>query len=357
MNAFRLPPPSDAPISPDVARQAVEWQIALQGDDVTDALHDAWRTWRAAHPDHERAWQRIEHVNLALRQFAAPGTAQLAHATLAPAKPISKAAPKPATAARRKAIKTLALVLGVGSTGLWLARQAPSWQAALATHRTRIGERRELRLADGTVLWLNTDTAIDVDYTAEQRQLRLLRGEILIVTAHGRDTLTGTGAPRPFSVLTPHGELRPLGTRFSVQLDATHTRLAVFGGAVAIQPRQAGAATLTVTAGQQARFDAAGAMPPVTLPGHADAWRDGMLVASDMPLATLLAELGRHATARLSCDPTLADLRISGSYPLDDIDRVVTTLAASLGLRSETVTRFWGRREIRLLAPTGARKL
>ncbi|THF66552.1 DUF4880 domain-containing protein [Pseudothauera nasutitermitis] len=334
MNAT-LAAPGTPLIPPEIARQAVEWQVALQADDATEAQREAWRRWRAAHPDHERAWQRIESINRGLSQLSAPCSAQLARATLMPAKPRH----------RRRAMQALAVLL-CGGGGLWLAEKQVRWQPMLAGNRTAPGEQRELQLADGTALLLNTDSAVDVEYSASLRLVRLVRGEILVTTA--ADNAPG-GSPRPFLVQTPHGQLQPLGTRFSVLLHEDDTHLAVFAGAVAVQPRRAGTPALTVPAGMQVRFGDDDAPPPRPLPPHADSWQRGMLVASDMPLATLLAELGRYTTTRFSCAAEIADLHLSGSYPLRDVENVVASLARSHALRSESVTRFWGRREIRLL--------
>lgn len=74
-------------------------------------------------------------------------------------------------------------------------------------------------MPDGTRVWLNTATAFNEDYRADQHRLPLLRGEILIETA--------ADARRPFFVDTPHGQMQALGTRFTVRLDERQTLLAV----------------------------------------------------------------------------------------------------------------------------------
>src|SRR5688500_2321644 len=91
-----------APIPAEVRRQAVQWRLELQSDHVTEDLHQRWQQWRAAHPDHERAWQRIESSLDTLRGQPS----RLAHAVLA----------APSAASRRQVIKALGLVLFAGST-------------------------------------------------------------------------------------------------------------------------------------------------------------------------------------------------------------------------------------------------
>lgn len=95
-------------------------------------------------------------------------------------------------------------------------------------------------------------------------------------------------------------------------------------------------------AGEQAAFTAHAIQPLGPANPDGAAWADGFIVAKGMPLGELLAELARHSPRPLSCDPAVAGLRVSGSYPLDDIDKVLEALAATLSLDIETVTRFWG---------------
>ncbi|WP_244322554.1 DUF4880 domain-containing protein [Pseudomonas luteola] len=55
-----------APISPQIAEQAVQWLVELQAG-AGEEQHRAWQQWRAADPEHERAWQRIEIINQRLQ--------------------------------------------------------------------------------------------------------------------------------------------------------------------------------------------------------------------------------------------------------------------------------------------------
>lgn len=56
------------PVDPEITRQAAVWfAMFLNGSD-TDADRRVWRQWRAADPEHERAWQHVESVNLSLRK-------------------------------------------------------------------------------------------------------------------------------------------------------------------------------------------------------------------------------------------------------------------------------------------------
>ncbi len=314
--------------------QAAEWLVELQSDDLDTAargrLLARLQAWRAADAQHERAWQRIEAMGQRLQPLA--GT------------PASRALAQAARAARpgdrRRALGQLALLLFVGGTAgavAWRASGdgAGDWLVGLgADLHTGTAERRSLQLPDGSHLQLNARSAIDLDYGPQARVLRLRAGEILV---------DASSAASPFVVETRHGRVRALGTRFAVrQRAAQPTRVAVFEGATALAPR-AGPA-LTLQAGQQARFDdLAVEAPGVATPGQA-AWARGMLVAFDMPLADFLAELAQYRPGRLACDPAVATLRVSGTYPLNDAadtERALSMLAASLPLRLRQASRYW----------------
>ena len=57
---------------PAVAAQAVQWLVELQDGTPSRQRQDDWQRWRAADPEHERAWQRIESVNRGLRGLNTP---------------------------------------------------------------------------------------------------------------------------------------------------------------------------------------------------------------------------------------------------------------------------------------------
>lgn len=317
-----LPPESTLDVSPQIARRAVEWLVALQSGDVS---REALQAWLTQHPDHVRAWQRIESVNNKLRGVASPLTTALAHATLT----------APRSNKRRAAIKTLATFFFVGATA-YMAEEHLPWRAWSADERTALGERRTIVLVDGTELVLNTDTAVNVRFTEQERRVILLSGEIMVTTARDAQEM-----PRPFVVQTAQGELQPVGTRFVVRQQTDLSRLDVFEGAVEIRPKDGAGLKRVIQAGQRVQFTHDGISDPVILKSDDGVWTEGMIVASGMRLQDFLAELSRYRRGRLSCDPALADLLVSGSYPLTDTDLILTALGSTLPVEIHFLTRYW----------------
>ncbi|MBC3918475.1 FecR domain-containing protein [Undibacterium sp. CY18W] len=313
------------PIPPEVRKQAVAWRVELQSDVVTADTCQRWQQWREAHPDHERAWQRVESFGGRLQALPSP----LAHAALAP-KSIQ----------RRQFAKTMAVIFFTGGAGLMLEEHTP-WRLWSADKNTAVGEQASLTLPDGTQVELNSGTAVNIRFTSTERVLHLLNGEILVTTAH--EPLAASGATRPFIVQTAQGRLRALGTRFSVRDfgDGDSSRVAVFDGAVEISPERMQVSPRILRADQQARFTRETVDDITAADEHAIAWTQGMIVAEDMPLSDFLAELSRHRPGRLACAPAIARLRVTGTYPLANTDRILTVLEVALPVEIRRITRYW----------------
>ncbi|MBW7900091.1 MAG: FecR domain-containing protein [Rhodocyclaceae bacterium] len=318
-------PPAEKPAAggaPDARQQAALWLIELQDDAGNPELRARWQRWHDASPEHREAWAKLEAFGASLRQMPA----SLTQAALAPRKP-----------ARRRAVKALALLIAGGGAAL-LAVGPQNIPIHLAGQRTGAGERRRIVLDDGSRIDLNADSALDIHFNGSERRLHLHAGEIHVATAPD-------DARRPFFVDTPHGRAQALGTRFTVRTGdgKDGSRVAVYEGSVAIRPRLAtDAEPLILAAGRQGSFGER-ATGPAGAANEADAaWTRGILVAEDTPLPAFIAELARLSGRPMHCDPALAALKVSGTYPLADPDAVLALLARALPIRIERRQRWWG---------------
>ncbi|MCO8168153.1 FecR family protein [Pseudomonas sp. 21LCFQ02] len=306
-------------ISPAVAQQAVGWLIEMQDGALSPARQLAWQQWLNGHPEHQRAWAHIQRVNQRLGGLSSP----LAHATLG--------APK--SAGRRQALKLL-ILLGGGSALGWSLRDELPVQALLADYSSRVGEQRKIALDDGSQLQLNTASAVDVHFDTQARLIRLRQGELLISTAADH---------RPLNLLTAEGRIEAgnSANRFNLRQLNGRTHLALLAGSVQIIPHEHPGAPLLLKARQQVSFEANGWGKVQPVDAGNGAWADGMLVASRMRLADFLLELGRYRHGRLKCDERIADLLISGSYPLADSERILDMLEVALPVKVRRYTRYW----------------
>ena len=304
--------PPSPPLSRKVARQAVEWYLLEQSGQATPDDLAASAQWRARDPEHARAWSRVQQVSQ---------TAGLL--------PPALAAPVLRRPQRRIAMQALLALMAAPAAWLLVRHEL------LADYRSGVGQRRDIVLPDGGALVLNSDSAVDLAYGADERLLTLRRGEVLVQT---RPDHAGS---RPFIVATCHGRIRALGTRFTVRIDDDGCRVTVLEHAVEITPRAPSATVRTVTAGQQSRFDASHAGLPTPAPLQADAWARGMLAAQDMRLDAFAFELSRYRPGLLRVEPQVAGLRLSGAFQLDDTDAVLANLARMLPVDVLYRTPYW----------------
>lgn len=296
--------------SAQVAEQAVHWLLEMQQGTLTPRQQQAWQQWLDAHSEHRRAWEHMQRVNQRLRGVSSP----LAHAALN----------GPKSGSRRQALKML-LILGAGSAATWGMREHTPLPSLLADYRTPVGQRRKIGLGGADSLQLNTASSVDVDDT--QRTIRLLEGEMLLSAAHS------------FEVRTAHGVLKTQGARLNVRQFVDHTQIALFEGRVELIASQR--APLLLPVARQLSFTASSVSAAKPLDANSGAWTDGMLVAAHMRLGDFLEELGRYRRGQLRCDSQVADLLISGTYPLDDSERILDLLQISLPVRVKRFTRYW----------------
>ena len=299
-------------------KMAAQWFALLCDENVTEHQRQQWQVWHQQNEDHRWAWQRVEALQSQLQ--GVPG--KFSYRTL-------DQAGRQSRLDRRTLLKSLLLLLGVG--GSWLGFQSPLGRELRADYRTATGEIKPIVLSDGSQLVLNTASAVDVRYSAEKRLILLHSGEISLIT--GRDD-------RPFWVESRQGAMRALGTHFLVRENDDQTQLTVLEHAVEAQLAQFPQEKRRVNAGEQISFSAA-AFGQQQAAGNGDSWTRGVLSVSQWRLDQVLAELARYRHGRLDCDPAIAGLRVSGSFPLREPDRALLLLSQTLPIRLQSFTRYW----------------
>ena len=301
------------PIDPRVLEQAADWLMQLHSGAASAQQRRACERWRASDPEHARAWQRAE----ALLGKLGGLPPELAMPALDRSRELDR------TSARRAALLKLAALLAV-VPGAWLLMEQQGWRH---DYRTATGERRDITLPDGSRISLNTATTLDVQFDGAQRLLTLRQGEIAVQTA-------ADAQRRPFLVATAEGWLEALGTQFSVRQDDGRTLLAVRESRVRVRARSG--AQHIIPAGRQVVFTAAAIGEPAALDGGALAWQRGMLLADAMRLHDFALELGRYRPGIVRCDPRVADVRVSGAFPITDTDAALVMLVSTYPVAART---------------------
>lgn len=309
---------NDDSVQRKLLEEAADWHGLMSSGEVSAQDREACRQWRERSARHEAAWQELDRVwaIFAQQAQALPGGR---------ARAILSAGRKSRTKGRRA---LLALALLAPLTALLLHYAPPAW--LLADHRSHVGELRELWLADGSTLVLNTDSAVDVVYTGTERRIMLRQGEVLVKVA-------ADPARRPFVVRTEQGEATALGTRYVVRQLRGATEVLVTESQVKVCPAQAEPCA-AVPAGQAVRMtrQSLGPLRAIDADG-AEAWAHGRISVRDAPLPDVLDQLVRHRRAYFWFDrQALQGLRVSGVMPLQG-DEALQALEELLPIRVERV--------------------
>lgn len=287
---------------PSIEEQAADWAVRLDDEAVDASTEAACARWCAQDPRHAQALDAMRRM----WQAVTPDT------------PL----PRAKTRRRPKARHVLGLLVVVPCT-VWIAGALLPWRYWLADERTAVGETRRLTLADGSLVTLNSNSAIDIDLQDGKRRVRLRRGEVYVEVAKGA---------APFAVIDRDGAAVALGTRYAVRRDEHDTLVTVEESRVRIRPRAARESGVIVSAGEQVRFGKQGVTAPVgdAAPG-ALAWRQGRMVFQDVPVAEVLREMARYRPGVLLVDDeALAGLRFTGVLPTAQSDQALALLLSAL---------------------------
>ncbi|MFZ5875585.1 MAG: FecR family protein [Nitrospirota bacterium] len=199
--------------------------------------------------------------------------------------------------------------------------------------RSATGEIITRTLSDGSIVTLNTDSAIAIRYTAARRRVSLLRGEVFIQVAHDPS--------RPFVVEAIGGETRALGTAFVVHRDHNRSVVTVLESRVAVAYPVGNHSPVTLSPGQRIRYDSETGIGPIEMVDAeaASAWRRGNLMVVDQSLGSVIEELNRYYQGSIRViDSAISDRRVSGVFDLHQPITAVDALERSLGLRSTRIT-------------------
>lgn len=204
----------------------------------------------------------------------------------------------------------------------------------LADYRSAVGEIRSFDLPDGSHVLLGSNSALDVEYDATTRRVRLLRGEAVFAPAP-----TGTDEPRRFVVATAGGSMTALGTRYAVRRrDAGHGWIGVLQHRVEVALDRApgsGVPNATLLTGESATYSHAGGIVRSQIePARGAAWAEGYLVFDGEPLDIALQRIGEFRPGQLVLANRGAARRpVHALFHLDNLDGALTTLCTEMHLK------------------------
>lgn len=298
------------PASRHAAAEAAVWVARLHGPDRSAAMERELRAWLGASDKHRHAFERCTEV-----------WQEVPRLTVADA----------FVTGRRQSPNTwrwaVAMLAGVVVAGTYL------WPAG-DSYATAIGEYRQVVLADGSRLRLNTATRLQVTLGQDQREVEVQAGEALFEVAKD--------PTRAFIVRAAGHQVRALGTVFTVRLapSAPDTlSVTLIEGKVEVtsaQPTQAPPSPVVLQPGQRLQLAGATATPRLDRPpvDHATAWTREEVALDDVSLPEAVAEMNRYSRRPivLAGDAGAHALRVSGVYRAGDNEGFARAVAALHGL-------------------------
>jgi transmembrane sensor len=233
--------------------------------------------------------------------------------------------------ARRSSVRRWSGGLALAASLLLMVSMGAGWQPSRwfddlgADYVSAPGQVRSVTLADQSVITLDADSAIAVDFSGGERHVEVRRGAAFFSVSH-------TG--EPFVVDANRGEARVLGTQFEVRLQPMGAQVSVLSGRVGVTPAK-GAEQQVLGADQQVAYSAGHARALQAIDAQAQlAWRQGWLNYYKVPLADVVQDLRRYYPGRiLLLNDELGARRISGSFPSHDPQAVLASLQGVLGFQ------------------------
>lgn len=236
-------------------------------------------------------------------------------------------------AIRAMAASVLAVVIAGGGFAGWRWAVGPK-PLGDRTFQTAVGERRVVKLPDGSEVTLNTNSVLRTRADHDKRLVYLEKGQAFFQVAHD--------ASHPFIVTAAGRTVTALGTAFDVRVDGGPFRVTLVEGKVRVEaaaPAMASSAAGPKSVKVQATEMVAGS--ELIAPddeqwrlARADvltetSWTRGQLVFENQPLTDVVRELNRYSTQKMVvADTALARTPISGTFKIGDADHFIHALEA-----------------------------
>jgi transmembrane sensor len=350
----------DAPIT----EQASGWWMLLNEGAATDADRRAFAEWVACSPERVSAYLQAAQLARALKsprvQWPDTTVSEVVRGALASGDVVADARGEEEDALNRRTARSDS-VLGARTSRpqsqhsrsqhsrsqsarstSWVPRLAFASMFAIAlvavsfyfyanpkTERfeTALGEQRSVMLGDGSLVTLNTTSAIEVRVSKSKRHVTLLAGEALFEVAQD--------ASRPFEVTAGEATVRVLGTRFNVDRHSREMRVIVVEGRVEVSTDSArvplGAGEqLTLVPKEQPKVSQANA-------AAATAWTQRQLIFESQPLGEIAAEINRYnrKTIEIQSESLRAEA-VTGVFQSNDPASLLAFIARIPGVTVES---------------------
>ncbi len=302
------------------AMTAADWVARLCGEPA-EADWLAFETWLGAAPGNRDAYDKALGLWLALDSQAEALAAALEGEAAPPTARRPLRGRPLRTRPRGAALWWSGMAIAAAAVAITFALVNPRPAGQADIYATAKGERRDITLADGTHVALNTGSRLSVRLSRGAREITLAQGEAAFQVTHDPS--------RPFTVQVGDRVLRDIGTDFDVERAGGVIRVTVREGMVAVH--RPGNDPRSLSLGPGSRLEhREGSSESMVLAADTDqafSWRTGRLIYRNRPLSEVAADLSRYGQDRVAVKGRVADLKFSGVLTIDNQAAMIQRLS------------------------------
>ncbi len=301
-----MPLDDELKCGPTLTQEAAEWIVILTSGDATTDDAERLQAWRGISPSHEQAF--VDAARL--------------WKTMGPA--LTRNHSRGMGLSRRAFIgggAIAASAVGTAVVGSFLGI-TPSYSALAADFATSRGEQKTVVLADGSTVEMDGGSSLSWDFTSHTRALTLSDGAAVFHVV--------PDPQRAFRLAADSGITTAYGANFAIGRGSDEVSVECLEGQIEVECR----GKMFLKPGQSVRYFDTG-LGEITQdePQNMAAWRRGLLVFRDKPLASVVMDINRHRRGNiLIASSTLGQRRVSGVFHLSRPNEIIAQLEATLNV-------------------------
>lgn len=336
--------------------KAAEWLAKLDADNPSNEDLEAFRRWINKDKAHYQAFESMidfwEDLNV-LTQVVSPREENRQHRSVK-SNPYSM---RNGIGVVMSGLCAFAMIIACVVLAPHLITPSPS------VYLTEIGEQKIIELPDHTMVFLNTNSRLEVNYGQQKRRVSLVHGEAHFDVFHNPDV--------PFEVYAGERLVRALGTAFTVHVRKVDVEVVVTEGIVEIDTQKPVVRNVTFieenASSNQAEESRSASDSSVSTPVFAGgiqvkagssavysdealgeiklmlaekieeklSWRQGILIFKGEPLESVVSEISRYTPLEIIIpEKRVRELKVGGLFKVGDTESLFEALREGFGIHA-----------------------
>lgn len=315
--------------------EALAWLMRTTSGNITPQQQQGLSDWLSQSAAHRSAFEAAQNLwqglgELRERPLISKNRIQTTTRVITPEKNTAQQQNRYANRPVLPQRMTLAVAACLALLAVLVGANSNVWRIWQAEYHTATGEQQTIVLSDGSTVYLNSGSALDPDYSPEQRRINLLEGEAEFVVSKDKN--------RPFIVVADGQEIKALGTDFIVRKQQQGVSVTVVESSVQVSHPDLSAITPVVLYPGEHLISKTGQQPgPITTVdlGNATSWRFNRLIFESESLDKVIAEINRYRNGHVFLGrPSLASYRVSGVFNINELGTLLTVINKTLPVKS-----------------------